>query len=73
MKLRNLLSVAVLAGLGVSAMPAAAFFKSPPIYGPSNCRVTMEGPPHQLDVRDLPWAGFYRVRCTTPALPGWLL
>lgn len=76
MKLRNLLSAVVLAGLGVSAMPAAAvILEEHPGEVPSNCHVTIVGPPLPLDVRgDAGWPGFYVVHCwapTLPSLPRW--
>lgn len=73
MKLRNLLSAAVLAGLGVSAMPAAAFLELPPNPTP-NCRLILVVGMPLLDVRDSgTWTGYISLRCApvTPSSPGW--
>lgn len=73
MKLRNLLSAVVLAGLGVGAMPAAASFELPPNQMPGKCQLTLVVGPPLLDVRDTGvWTGWISLRCVPvdPFSPG---
>ena len=76
MKLRNLISAALLVGVGSTALPAAALvYTQYPTNLPSNCRVTMMTSPPPLDHRGdaaLGHQAFYFVRCTAPALPSWM-
>lgn len=76
MKLRNLISTALLVGVGSTALPAAALvYTEYPSNLPSNCRITMMTSPLPLDVRGDAAVGhqaFYFVRCTAPALPSWM-
>ena len=72
MKLRNLLSAVVLAGLGVSAMPAAASLELPPNYMPGQCRLVLVVGPAPLDVHDTGvWTGWISYRCSPVLSPGW--
>lgn len=74
MKLRNLISAALLVGVGSTALPAAAtWHTSPPVDLPSNCSVTMIGGPLPLDIRgNTGPQPFYIIRCTAAELPSWM-
>lgn len=76
MKLRNLISAALLVGVGSTALPAAALvYTQYPTNLPPNCRITMMTSPPPLDVRgdDAPGhSALYFVHCTAPELPSWM-
>lgn len=75
MKLRNLISAALLVGVGSTALPAAANWHTTyPTDLPSNCSVTLIGGPLPLDVRGNTGhtQPYYVVRCTAPTLPSWM-
>lgn len=76
MKLRNLISAALLVGVGSTALPAAASIHTEyPTNLPSNCRITTMTSLPLLDIRGnepslMP--GFFVVTCTAPARPRWM-
>ena len=76
MKLRNLISAALLVGVGSTAMPAAALlYTGFPTDLPSNCSATMLSPPPPLDVRGdeaLGYEPLFYINCWAPALPSWM-
>ena len=77
MKLRNLISAALLVGVGSTALPAAAsIYTEYPTNLPSNCEVTMMTSLPPLDIRGDEAMGavpaLYFVTCTAPARPRWM-
>ena len=78
MKLRNLISAALLVGVGSTALPAAAasFHTVYPTNLPANCAVTLKTSLPLLDIRgnepSLISPGFFVVTCTAPARPWWM-
>ena len=76
MKLRNLISAALLVGVGSTALPAAAgtWHTTHPGDMPANCSVTLVGGPLPRDIHGNtgPSQPYYIVRCTSPTLPSWM-
>ena len=74
MKIRNLISAALLVGVGSVALPAAAAWRtSPPVDLPSNCSVTVIGGPLLQDIRgNTGPQPIYIIRCWAAEPPSWM-